>query len=275
MSGCQCRGCLASGTRRRSRQQNPPWDGQLREQQWTAIVAGKATGTVPHIGAEYHGDCKDPRRVHVTAIGAKRSIHYTVRCRACQPCRNAKRAYWACAASHVTKVTMQEGRRTWFGTLTASPEAHEAMLAAAIVAGDPDTDWSNPNCETRFLALRAQFLAEVQKYWKRLRKEGAEFRYFFVVERHKSGWPHGHFLLHEKGDPIRKRTLQAQWKLGFSNVSIVGGRSKRAAAPGRAAWYVAKYISKSDCNGSRVVASAGYRPSRSLDRDSHIPPSQT
>ena len=272
-SGCRCPGCSSQGIKRRSRQQNPPWDDQLRESQWAAIEAGKASGKGFHWKADYHGDCTDPMSVTVTSAGpAYRSVQYSVRCRKCRRCRNAKRAYWAIAASHVTIATMTEGRRTWFGTLTASPEAHEAMLKAAIVANGPDVAWDDINCETRFLALRAQFLAEVQKYWKRLRKEGAEFRYFLAVERHKSGWPHGHFLLHEKGDPIRKRTLQAQWKLGFSNVSIVGGRSKRAAAPERAAWYVAKYISKSECNGSRVVASAGYRPKRSIDRGFTKPP---
>ena len=236
-------------------------------------MAGKATGAAPDIGAEYHGDCKDPLRVTVTSVGpGYRSIHYSVRCRKCRPCKNAKRAYWAIAASHVTKANMAEGRRTWFGTLTASPDAQEALLKAAIVRAGPDVDWTNPECETRFLALRREFLAEVQKYWKRLRKEGHKFRYFFVVERHKSGNPHGHFLLHEEGDPIRKRELQAQWRLGFSNVSIVGGRSKHAAAPERAAWYVAKYISKSESNGSRVVASAGYRPERSIDRGFTKPP---
>lgn len=272
-SGCQCRGCSTPGTRRSSRQQNPPWDDQLREKQWEAIAADKAAGSGLHWQADYHGDCTSPVRRTVTSIGPLyRSIAYNVRCRRCRRCKNAKRAYWALAASHVTRVNMQEGRRTWFGTLTASPEAHEAMLRAAIVRTGPDVAWEDIDCESRFLALRREFLAEVQKYWKRLRKEGADFRYFFVVERHKSGWPHGHFLLHEEGDPIRKKTLQAKWKLGFSNVSIVGGRSKRAAAPGRAAWYVAKYISKSECNGSRVVVSAGYRPERSMDRGFTKPP---
>ena len=272
-SGCKCRGCLTSGTKRASRQQNAPWDAELRDKQWAALSAGKAEGSGLHWSADYHGDCESPIRRTVTSVGPLyRSIAYNVRCRKCRPCKNAKRAYWALAASHVTKVTMTEGRRTWFGTLTATPEAHEAMLKAAIVRTGPDVAWEDAGCEARFLALRREFLIEVQKYWKRLRKEGAEFAYVFVVERHKSGWPHGHFLLHEKGDPIRKRTLQAQWRLGFSNVSIVGGKSKHAAAPERAAWYVAKYLSKSECNGSRVVSSAGYRPERSMDRGFTKPP---
>ena len=272
LSGCHCPGCSARAGRRASIR-TPPWDDQLRDKQWEAIEAGKASGSGLHWQADYHGDCLRPVKITVSGAGPQyRTMHYSVRCRACRPCKNAKRAYWAIAASHVTQETMTEGRRTWFGTLTASPDAQEAMLAAAIRRVGPDVAWEDVNCESRFLALRAEFLAEVQKYWKRLRKEGADFRYFFVVERHKSGLPHGHFLLHEKGDPIRKRLLQAKWTLGFSNVSIVGGRSKRAAAPERAAWYVAKYLAKSDCTGSRVVSSAGYRPRRSLDRGSTKPP---
>lgn len=93
-------------------------------------------------------------------------------------------------------------------------------------------------------------------FWKRLRKAGLSFRYFAVVERHKSGQPHLHFVLHESDDKILKRILQAYWPWGHSNVSIVGGNAKNAAAPDKAAWYVVKYLSKS--YQARQWVSLGY-----------------
>ena len=67
-----------------------------------------------------------------------------------------------------------------------------------------------------------------------------------------------HFLLHEAGSPIAKAVLQAQWPLGFSKPKLVGGRSRDAAQPDKAAWYVVKYLSKS--TQSRQIASKGYKP---------------
>lgn len=207
------------------------------------------------------GDCTSPIVVTAHSMEPFSHLRTKVRCRQCQRCRNAKRTYWALAAVHQAEIAPG---RTWFGTLTASPEWHEAALLRAYEKAREDPaaarpDWDNPECETRFAALRAEFLIEIQKYWKRLRAAGAEFRYFLAVERHKSGLPHGHFMLHEHGDPIRKRLIQSKWTAGFSNVSIV------AAGSSREAWYVAKYLSKS--NQSRQVASSGYRPSgRAVDR---------
>ena len=264
-SGCNCPGCSARTARRRSRQQNPPWDDQLRESQWEAIAAGKAAGGGTSWSADYHGDCKDPRSIAVSSAGpVYRLLKYSVRCRSCGPCRRAERSYWALAATEQTRLCQERGSRTWFGTLTADPDHQAAMLQAALRRIGPDVGWDNADCETRFTALRAEFLRETQKYWKRLRKEGHCFRYFFVVERHRSGLPHGHFLLHEEKEPIRKTAIQAAWNWGFSNVSIVGGKAKQSAAPERAAWYVAKYLSKS--SQARVIASQGYRPAKRVRR---------
>lgn len=126
---------------------------------------------------------------------------------------------------------------------------------------DPSADWwSDPHCDARFAAVRVQFLKEVQKYWKRLRKAGFAFKYLLVFERHQSGLPHAHFLLHEQGGPMRKRRLEANWPWGFFQASLVGGRARSAAAPDRASWYAVKYLTKSE--QSRVVASRGYAPEK-------------
>jgi len=170
---------------------------------------------------------------------------------------------------HMAKATAEAGGRTWFGTLTLTTEAQDHFLELARLASDePNAEyWNDPLCDERFSRVRKQLVAECQRYWKRLRKGGAAFKYFLVFERHEGkrggsgkhlGLPHMHFLLHEVGEPIRKKVLQAQWPWGFSNVKIVGGRSKRSPSIGQASFYVAKYLSKS--KQARQIASSGYRP---------------
>lgn len=189
------------------------------------------------------------------------------------------------------QATMQ-GNRTWFGTLTLSPEAQSEFLVRALKTRHAQSlpeGWDRTErvtyyckrrkthvtvdgylCDDRFAALRVEFLREVQKYWKRLRKQGMSFRYLLVFERHKSGLPHAHFLLHEQDGPILKRSLRSQWPWGFFQASLVGGRARNAAAPDKAAWYAVKYLTKS--NQARVVASRGYAPEkRSLTKGSNRP----
>jgi hypothetical protein len=159
-------------------------------------------------------------------------------------------------------VVFQSPGRTWFGTLTLSAEWQQELLDRARGASlNPHAEWwEEPHCDARFNAVRVELLAEVKRFWKRLRKAGHVFKYILVFERHQSGLPHCHFLLHEQGEPIPKRAIQAQWPFGHSNISIVGGKSARAAAPEKAAWYVVKYLTKSE--QSRVIASLGYKPSK-------------
>ena len=164
-------------------------------------------------------------------------------------------AYWALASVQQTRQALG---RTWFGTLTLSPDAQEHFLLAARMASrDPlATYWWEETCDARFKAVTDLVYREVQKMWKRLRKQGCRFSYVVVFERHKSGLPHMHFLLHEQGEPILKRTIQQEWTLGFSQLKLVG--AKRGQSPEAACWYVAKYLSKSML--ARVRASTGYRP---------------
>jgi hypothetical protein len=92
---------------------------------------------------------------------------------------------------------------------------------------------------------------EITKFLKRLRKEsGARLRYMCVAEEHADGDPHWHVLLHEVSGDVRKRSIQAQWKLGFSAAKLVDTSSGRAAA------YPCKYLSKSIA--ARVRASIRY-----------------
>ena len=217
---------------------------------------------------KYARDCESPIRVKQNDL--KRTfVTYEVRCRKCAPCLQAKTRYWVAAAHHQTMVAHESGNRTWFGTLTLSKDWQDELLdRARSIHPTPNAPWfDEPECDERFGLVRDEFLKETQRYWKRLRKAGCKFKYFLVFERHKSGLPHAHWLLHEQEGPIRKRELQAQWPQGFTKVVVVGGRSKRSGSPAKAAFYVAKYLSKS-CQ-SRQCASRLYRPEKRAQRASH------
>lgn len=113
-------------------------------------------------------------------------------------------------------------------------------------------------------------LAEVCKFLKRVRKGGkylvnrggaelreetqapSQIRYMIAVERHKSGEPHFHLLVHETNPavPITGKWLEHQWWHGFSKMKL---------AEKTHAWYVAKYMAKEGSSvGLRVRASRKY-----------------
>ena len=263
---------------------------------------------------DLHGDCLDPVRIgahsydvrwpmaegvlDATAVPVSvKSLHAvrSVRCRSCIKCRWAKRNFWGLAGMKMTQETSDQGNRTWFMTLTISPEA-AAEFAGRAMYKHPEIEresWRKTEpvtyfckrrrkqvtvdafvCDARFDALREVFTTEAQRYFKRLRgKRGAHrFKYVLVFERHKSGLPHAHILLHECNGPILKSWLVAKWPWGFVQANLVGGRARNAASPHKAAWYVSKYLTKS--HQSRLIASIGYssilkraKLHRSNDRD--------
>lgn len=170
------------------------------------------------------------------------------RCRRCDACLKQRSREWTARAT----VELLAAPRTWFGTLTLAPHEQQRVLARArlnaaeSLAGDYD-----------LMGFGEQFVRrvdvvgpELARYIKRLRKSsGVGLRYMLVVERHQSGDPHFHMLVHELDPyaPIRKICLEGQWILGFSQW--------RLAVPG-AARYVCKYLAKT--LAARVRASQGY-----------------
>ena len=268
--GCPCgRSHPPAGVRRRQRR-GPTQHAELAARVYDAIAAGKAhQGDSPSRAwrIEYARDCQAPLTVKANSDRGAIFAEFTVRCRKCKSCLRARSNYWGYAAMNETFKAQEAGKRTWFGTLTLTPASQAEFVRRAYekwAMTHPGTAqpswWDDKKCDERFRLVREQLLPEVQRYWKRLRKRGHRFKYFLVFERHASGLPHMHFLLHEQDQPIRKRELQAQWPFGFSNVSIVGGRSAKPAAPEKAAWYVVKYLSKS--YQSRQLASRLYRPAK-------------
>lgn len=183
-------------------------------------------------------------------------------CRRCRTCLKRHARLWRERAVH----EIENSDRTWFGTLTLSPEEHTRVdhLCATAIGRN---FWNLPPGK-KFAARKKVIGREITLYLKRVRKEsGVPFRYLCVFETHDGedtsdfmrGRPHVHFLLHEFAGPVRKRTLDAQWKLGFTNWRL-------ATTTWQAAWYVAKYISKAV--DARVRASLRYgNSSQSLIED--------
>lgn len=271
-NGCPCGRSHPDTRPYRLRINRPGSHDRISEALSEGYASGKASGN-PQRGEHvlhYAGNCKSPISIKKAAERGALHVTWEVRCRKCGPCLRAKVGYWALAAIEQTRLAAEQGLRSWFGTLTLSPEsqrylrdlAEEKWLAEQPGAATASPAWMHePECDYRFALVLREFLALVQKYWKRLRKAGHKFKYFLVFERHKSGLPHAHFILHEMEDRILKRALQSQWPHGFTNVKLIGGKSFCPnKTPERAAFYVAKYLGKTV--QSRQIASRGYRPSR-------------
>lgn len=256
-SGCGCGGFHAPTTVPRLRKPRKPED-RLGPKVYAALNKGVAVQHPNGIWyVAYSGDCEYP--LAMSAHDSKLLVKRLVRCRRCAPCGRYRRNVWAYAAMRQAALAEQSGNRTWFGTLTLSSDAQGIMLDRARMASDEPNAlwWDDPKCDVRFAAVRDQLVLECRRYWARLRKAGYRFKYLLVFERHKSGLPHMHWLLHEQNGPIRKRVLEAQWPWGFSKPLLCGGGSKRSLSTKSAAFYVAKYLSKD--TQSRQIASHGYR----------------
>lgn len=171
-------------------------------------------------------------------------VTVAARCRRCEHCLAHRRQLWTARAVDEVKAAP----RTWFGTLTVSPEnrfRHEVAADLLRPSAVSSADWP----EFKFRCLADSVGKEVTRMFKRLRKRGAKFRYLLVFEAHKDGWPHVHLLVHEVAEPVRKATLDGQWPLGFSKWKLV----EREPA---AAVYVCKYLAKDAL--TRVRASLRY-----------------
>lgn len=238
-----------------------------------ALGAGAAMSGPSTVAWDVSSSCSNPRNVAFEGrIDPSEDFRnekpittvMTVRCRRCPACLKSRSASWRIRAN----VELGEAQRTWFGTLTLS-EANQvkALYRAQLSAKRRGISWEAPvkraygedaiayqqRCDLdRFARVVRAIAPEVTKWLKRVRKEsGAKLRFLLVAEAHKSGRPHFHILVHEsRGSmPIRKRTLDGQWKLGFSQFRLVDVSDK-------AARYVTKYLTKSVL--ARVRASIAY-----------------
>lgn len=191
---------------------------------------------------------------------AGRDFHYTpggthtlyvdiyTRCRKCDNCLQQRAVKWRMAA----KAEIGASARTWFGTLTLRPEEQaRAMFLARQLLHSRKVAYSELDASEQFKARCRPIMSEVTKWLKRVRKNsGAYLRYLLVVEKHKSGDPHLHLLVHEKrlDQPVTHKCLTSAWRMGFTKFNLV--------TSDEAAFYVSKYLSKSLC--ARVRASQRY-----------------
>lgn len=233
------------------------------------------------------GPCIRPRPVVVwsrspgllkrrTKVNHMMEVTLLTPCRRCPECLQRRARLWRMRAIAETSAA----ERTWFGTLTASPEQQYRLetRARAVTPGI----WEELSNEAKFHALATELGKDVTLWLKRLRKNRGmsyaqrlayrreqerlggpkvippvAFRYLITCEIHDSektspemrGRPHMHLLLHEfPGAPLKKQGLQEAWKLGHSSFKLVQGH--------RGAMYVAKYLSKA--SDVRVRASEDY-----------------
>lgn len=172
-------------------------------------------------------------------------VDVEARCRRCGECLKARAALWRGRA----RAEIGASSRTWFGTLTLTAQAQfRALSAARQAAARKGTDFDGLSQQDQFRARCMEVGREVTLYLKRLRKHGAKIRYCLVFEAHKSGAPHCHVLIHERGVPVRHKLLSEQWRLGFTKFNLV--KDNRAAA------YITKYLTKAAI--ARIRASENY-----------------
>lgn len=199
-----------------------------------------------------------PQRMHgdpkYAIVGKGRQVpqilELLTRCRRCERCLRARARRWYGGAVRETRASS----RTWFGTLTLDPDWHFQTLSIArakLAKQGVDFDRLDPG--EQFLERHKAVSPELTKYIKRVRKDsGAALRYLLVAEKHQSGLPHYHMLVHEAplGGTVTHRTLSTKWTLGFERWRLSDPQNPRSAA------YLCKYLSKS--LQARVRASQGY-----------------
>lgn len=148
---------------------------------------------------------------------------------------------------------LRAANRTWLVTLTLSPESHVLMAnRARLRLSKQGVDFDRLEPDDAFGERHSEISKEITKFLKRIRKQGHRFRYVVVAEAHKSGLPHYHLLIFEGFQEIPKRTIQAEWHLGFSNCKLTDIKG---------AWYVAKYLTKDARARVRASIRFGLPPS--------------
>lgn len=177
-------------------------------------------------------------------------LEIEARCRKCENCLRARAAYWRLAAVSEIRASV----RTWFGTLTLSPDVRFLVLSRArLRLAGQSIDYDAMSADEQFSELVRECNPSLTRYLKRVRKEsGAALRYLLVSEAHKDGMPHWHILVHESqaDKPVKERCLRGQWKGGFAKFNLVAQGEETPAA------YVAKYLAKEA--RTRVRASLDY-----------------
>lgn len=226
----------------------------------SALRAGAEHLSAGHVRWDIAGRCLNPYGVEQFASGTDilhRNrivwVEMQVRCRRCVECLRYRSRLWRARG----RAEIALWPRSWFGTLTVSPEYHmRAMVLASAELADQAVRWDTLSQAEQFAERVRVIGKEITLYIKRCRKAlNVPVRYFLVAEPHKSGLPHFHILLHEcepfSGDAWDSYILlKSQWRIGHCSYNGI------TAGDVRAAGYVCKYLSKS--SEARVRASVRY-----------------
>jgi len=195
------------------------------------------------IVSSWHGNCEHPHEVVLWGSKDKdvpgHDLHErvtTVRCRKCDGCRRYRVAQIVSVCGEMARLAS----RTKFVTLTV------------------DQRWNEKSEDF--------FVAEMQRYIKRVRAVSNPFLYAWVVEYQQRGAPHAHILIFEgNAGPVTNSHIKgkylkgsgcwkARWTWGFLDTKIVDNTSS-------AAWYLIKYLRKDP--RSRFRRSVGRQPRKS------------
>lgn len=219
-----------------------------------ALASGGRQTSITTTEWDVSGTCDDPKHVPIwgrppsrgrPTKGHANHVHLETRCRRCDACLRRRAWLWRERA----RAEFAHAPRTWFGTLTCRPDQHWEAEVRGIAEARAK---AIPLAEMDPFSLRYRTIARwLTKYLKRLREDtGAAIRYIAVAERHKSGLPHLHLLLHEVEltGVVLHRQLTEQWPHGFTKWKLV--------ASSDACGYVTKYLCK-DIE-ARVRASIRY-----------------
>lgn len=240
-------------------------DGSHNWRRWEGQFAANCQAPV-RVEQNARPSKRGQREVTIPRDGMSLTVVHVVPCRKCEACLKRRAAHWRLRALAEYRACMAVDARTWFSTLTISPEWRFRVLTKLRsnvgykrdrIAGEPLTlDFDALSPDEQFREKHREISKEITRYLKRVRtNSGSVFRFLCVTERHEGGGdshgePHYHMLLHETriDQAIRERVLSDAWRWGFSQHRLV--KSPRQAV------YLCKYLSKASI--ARVRASGAY-----------------
>lgn len=228
-----------------------------------ALAAGAERLSASTVRWQCHADCENPFIKTVVGSPSDKGVRYYewtpgrrstlyveiwLRCNNCPNCARARSRLWRGRINY----ELMNAPRSWFGTLTLTPERHHFCEVAARHEIGGIEPWFQLGQDEQQKAVLRYSLAEVTRYVKRIRKQASgKLRFVCVTEYHKSGLPHFHMLVHEQTRGcVTHKILSSAWIWGFEKWRVAPTEDRRVAG------YLCKYLTKS--NVARVRASLRY-----------------
>ncbi len=177
--------------------------------------AGGGLSIREHLAAS---DCETPNRPLMVAkhAGLQRAIIFRPNCKqwSCDFCSRQRSAWFAVLAAHGYTVLDGEGKKVMFWTVTSH----------------------------RYVRTLRRGIFVWRKAWPKLRKRlqrvAADVAYTSIPEQHQDGSLHIHLLVAADVSERWCKDNAAETGLGYI------GEYQQIRTPGKAAWYVSKYLTK-------------------------------